>query len=123
MKRLLLLAAMVVAPACSSDRPASVIDLDLHEFGISPSSEVFETGSVELRAVNSGQFAHTIVVTDASGEVVDASDLIAPDERLTVTVDLDEGTYRISCRIVSSSPDGELFDHYELGMITDVHSG
>lgn len=84
---------------------------------------MFEPGPVELRATNSGQFAHTIVVTGASGAVVDASELIAPGESLTLSVDLGEGGYRISCRIVSSSPDGDLFDHYEQGMIADIRGG
>ncbi|MDX1450817.1 MAG: hypothetical protein R3246_17335, partial [Acidimicrobiia bacterium] len=35
-------------------------------------------------------------------------------------VDLAQGTYVVSCRIVVQTPDGELVDHYELGMVSSI---
>lgn len=124
MRRLALaFVALVLMASCAGETASSAIDLDLYEFGITPSSTVFETGTVDLRATNSGRFAHTIVITDPSGSVVAASDLIPPGETITMTIDLAEGGYEISCRIVSTSPDDELFDHYEQGMIAEITSG
>ncbi|MDX1469464.1 MAG: hypothetical protein R3258_08980 [Acidimicrobiia bacterium] len=67
-------------------------------------------------ASNTGNLAHTMVVTANDGRVIAATDLIQPGETAALEVDLDPGMFQVSCRIVAQGDDGELMDHYELGM-------
>ena len=58
----------------------------------------------------------TLEVTTNEGEVIAATDLIQPGHTTTLAVDLQPGTYQVSCRIVAENDEGQLIDHYELGM-------
>ena len=92
--------------------------ISLHEFAID-APEVIEAGTLEVE--NTGEFAHTLVVTDEHHQVVLSTDLIAPGD--TVAVDLSQvppGSYSLSCRIVVSDPDGNIVDHFQRGMAATV---
>ncbi len=92
---------------------------DLGEFYIDgPTGFVEDPNS--LTASNSGQFAHTIIVTNGDGVVVAATDLIQPGETTTLDVDLTEGKYQITCRIVAEKDDGRIVDHFQEGMSLTV---
>lgn len=79
-----------------------------------------EGGAGSVQVTNSGTLPHTLVVTNSSGEVVAATDLVPPGETVDLDLDLESGRYSFTCRIVAQSPDGEIVDHYEAGMNTMV---
>lgn len=116
---LLLVALSACTGASASEGPPHV---DLVEFSVTAEGR-FETGDNVLSVSNSGEFGHTIVITDESGHVVAASDVIAPGEEQDFAVELGEGLFEISCRIVVETNGGEIVDHYEEGMVTQVRVG
>ena len=79
-----------------------------------PSRVVSDLNS--FMATNTGMLAHTMVVTANDGRVLAATYLIQPGETAAIEVDLDPGMFQVSCRIVAQGDDGDLMDHYELGM-------
>jgi hypothetical protein len=88
---------------------------DLAEFSITGASRL-SAGIETVSASNHGQFPHTLVITDADGHVIAATDLIQPGETAQLAVDLTEGTYSFTCRIVAQDDQGNLIDHFESGM-------
>lgn len=118
MRRLATLTALAIAiSACQSAGDGAVFDL--RDGSISGPSRV--TGDVtEFTASNTGTFPHTMVVTANDGRVIAATDLIQPGETVALEVDLYPGMFQVSCRIVAQGDDGELIDHYELGMRQSV---
>ena len=107
---------LAVSVASCGDDPAASGTFDLVEFDIiGPSQLDPATKAIEIS--NSGEFPHTLVVTDVSGQVVAASSLISPEENAELTLDLEPGSrYSFTCRIVAESSEGDLIDHYEQGM-------
>ena len=118
--RLLAIVA-VMSVACSPEPGVNSIELDVFEFGINPSAATYSPGPVEFTTNNTGEFAHTIVITDSAGLVVMASELIQPETSLGITLDLTGGEYQITCRIVTRGEDGTVFDHFERGMTTTIN--
>jgi len=119
MKRLALLFAMVAA--CSGPTPGvSSTSVGLAEGSITIADPVLTAGTVSLDIVNTGQFGHTLVVTTDAGVVVAATGLVAPGDSAALEVTLAPGGYQFSCRIVSVGGDGQLLDHYQMGMRADV---
>ena len=108
-----MIAALLIA-ACSGP-VADQAQYDLGEFYIAGPAQI-EAGSSTLVASNSGEFAHTIVITGQEGGVIAATQLIQPGETVDLAVDLAPGRYQITCRIVAQTDDGRLVDHYEAGM-------
>jgi len=92
---------------------------DLVEYEIVGPSQL-ETATNTIEITNSGEYPHTLVITDVSGEVVAASSLLSAGESAELTLDLEPGRYSFTCRIVAQSPEGELIDHFEQGMSTTV---
>jgi uncharacterized cupredoxin-like copper-binding protein len=124
MKLRLLTVAVLFAAGCNGGAAAvSAASVELYEPVIAPSAHTFAAGKVALAVTNTGQFAHTLVVTAESGRVVTATDLIERGESVDLLVDLAPGTYQFTCRIVAQLPDGSLLDHYEAGMNTTVTVG
>lgn len=105
--------------ACGS-QPVANTEVEIGEFWISPADRVLQVGSVELLVENSGEFSHTLVVSDASGTVIGATDLIGPEAESILTVDLLPGSYTFTCRIVKGRDDGTIVDHYQLGMTASI---
>lgn len=105
-----LLIGLVGCTAASAEK-----DFDLGEWEVAGPTELdVDTRSVGV--VNSGSLPHTLVVTDSSGRVIAATDLIEPGAGAELELDLTAGTYSFTCRIVAQSPEGEIVDHYEAGM-------
>lgn len=113
----LLLALLITLAGCTASATGQTFDLV--EWDIAgPGRLSADTGSVHV--TNSGTVPHTLVVTDASGQVVAATDLVSPGESVDLDIDLEPGRYSFTCRIVAQSPEGEIVDHYESGMNTMV---
>jgi hypothetical protein len=117
MKRLFATAVVILA-ACApgSDRAADVV---LSEFSIDGISSLGD-GSSTISISNEGDFGHTVVIANESGQVVAASGLIPAGESSSLDVSLPPGDYEFTCRIVFQSEDGNITDHYEAGMRTEV---
>lgn len=108
--------AFVIAGCSSASTEGSFA---LTEFSIDgPTAIAAGVDSVDVS--NVGEFPHTLVVTDSSGEVILATQLIQAGETTTVDVDLAPGTYSFTCRIVTQTEEGNVVDHFEEGMHTTV---
>ncbi|HUP14498.1 MAG TPA: hypothetical protein VM848_00330 [Acidimicrobiia bacterium] len=105
--------------ACGGQGVANT-EVEIGEFWISPADGVLQVGTVELLVENHGEFSHTLVVSDASGTVIGATDLIGPGAESILTVDLLPGSYAFTCRIVKGLDDGTIVDHYQRGMAASI---
>jgi hypothetical protein len=102
---------------CTADSTDEGFQLD--EFTIE-GPDSLAVGGNDLTISNVGEFPHTLVITDATGHVVAASDLIQPGEIANLAVDVAEGQYVFTCRIVAQNDAGEIVDHFEAGMTATV---
>ena len=84
-------------------------------------SGLFSPGPNSVTVTNDDQFGHTLVTSDDTGRVIEATNVIAAGEQLSLTVNLPPGAYELSCRIVVQTADGTLVDHYEEGMVTTIN--
>lgn len=109
----------LMAVACSSPPGAAAVDVTLDEYSVDL-DEVTVAPDATLTITNQGDFGHTVVVSDASGAVLTATDLIAPGEIVTLGAGWGPGEYRLTCRIVIAGDDGEIVDHYAEGMSADL---
>ena len=114
-----LVACLLLALAACSGSTASEAGFDLDEWHVAGPGEM-AAGTSSVDVSNSGSLPHTLVVTDASGQVVAATDLVGPGDTTELVLDLDPGTYSFTCRIVAQNSDGEIVDHFEAGMNTTV---
>jgi iron uptake system component EfeO len=113
----------VTACSAASDASGSQIGVTLEEFSIDVTESDWAAGPISLDVDNRGEFSHTVVVTSDTGTVIETSPVLAPGDATTLELDLDPGTYHLTCRIVAETPDGELVDHYEHGMHAAVVVG
>lgn len=88
---------------------------ELRDGSISGPSNLLSDVS-SFNATNTGELPHTLVVTSNDGTVIAATDLVQPGETMELAVDLHPGMFQVSCRIVAQNDEGQLLDHYELGM-------
>lgn len=114
--RRLAVAILVLVAACQGDVAATGAEVQLTEFSITSTAETFGAGEVDLQVRNAGAFRHSLVVTDSTGQVVSAGDVMAPETSSTLSLDLAPGEYQLTCRIIGQSDDGEVIDHYAEGM-------
>ena len=115
-------ALVLMTPACSSDATAGSPVFDLSEFEVNGPGTL-TPGETSVTVTNSGEFPHTLVIAEANGSVVAATEMIQPGETVTIEVDLESTTYQFSCRIVGEKPDGTIVDHFEEGMLQTVSVG
>jgi uncharacterized cupredoxin-like copper-binding protein len=106
--------ALVVA-LCGCDGATAGDGFELTEFSIGGPGSL-DAGVNTIAVTNDGKYTHTLVITDASGQVVAATSLIEAGETASLDVDLVPGEYSFTCRIVAEGPDGNIVDHYEEGM-------
>lgn len=116
MRRLFVLCLLVAACGGSAATGSAFV---LTDGAIAGPDEV-DAGPVALQISNQGEFNHTLVVTDRDGRVVAATDVIGPGTDVSLDVDLPAGSYMVSCRLVTQTPDGSIVDHYEMGMYRSV---
>lgn len=114
------LAVLIVALGACAGQGAPSTEVSLGEFWVAPDTNILEAGTVELSVENYGEFPHTLVVSDSSGTVVAATDLVNPGDETVMTVSLEPGTYIFTCRIVIGLDDGSVIDHYQEGMVASV---
>jgi len=118
-RKLLLLITLLGVAACQGPSGSSA-EIDLYEFEITPSLTSFDAGTVMLDVINEGEYGHTLVITDAGGHVLSAGGVIDPGQSSAVSIDLAEGVYFFTCRIVAQDDEGNVIDHYEQGMSAEV---
>lgn len=118
MRTLRFFAVLSIAAACGAPSATSTA-VEMGEFFIEAPNRLV-AGSGELIVTNSGDFGHTLIVTRESGEVIAATDIVAPGGAATLDVDLPPGRYLITCRIVAQKPDGAVVDHFQEGMVSTV---
>ena len=123
MRARLLIFALITIAGCSAQTAAGGAEYVLRESAIDGPSRLALSGPTTLHATNIGEFSHTLVVTDDRGQVIGATGLVAAGDEATLEVDLAAGTYVFSCRIVAEDNEGNLLDHYELGMHRTVNVG
>lgn len=116
MKRTAIALVVLVTAACTSSAASTTASVSLAEFAIETSTHVIAAGTSDLVIENTGEFGHTLVVTDEAGTVVAATEFIPAGETTTLPVDLESGRYEFTCRIVFETDDGDIVDHYERGM-------
>jgi plastocyanin len=119
MKKAALAVLIAVLGACAA-QGASATEVGLDEFWVAPAIDILEAGSVDLSVENYGEFPHTLVISDSSGTVIAATDLVTPGEETELTITLEPGTYMFTCRIVNGLDDGSVIDHYQEGMVASV---
>ena len=110
---------LLALSSCGAADPVSRSDINLSEYNIDLAHSSFAAGELSLTLENQGELPHTIVISADDGVVVAASDIVEVGMSSTFTVALDPGEYEFTCRIVAVL-DGELIDHYELGMVESV---
>jgi hypothetical protein len=115
MTRIRVTALILIALVGCSETGGGLSSYVLDEFSIDGPGRLgdgIETVTIE----NGGEFPHTLVVTDETGNVMAATSLIQSGESTSLTLDLDPGMYSVTCRIVTQTPDGDIVDHFEAGM-------
>jgi hypothetical protein len=108
-----------VLQACSG-APQPATQVELAEFSVSVEHVVWRAGRIHLEVENAGAFPHTLVVTTDDGTVVAASPVLQSDETIELDLELEPGTYHLSCRLVVQIDDGTLIDHFQRGMHATV---
>lgn len=119
MARLMSIAAAALLAVTGCAPVADARSFELVEFEVDgPATLSSSTTSVDV--TNSGQFPHTLVVTDIDGSVVAATALIQAGETAGLELDLQPGAYSFTCRIVAQNSEGAIIDHFEAGMHATV---
>jgi plastocyanin len=114
--------AAASAPAVASSAPAAaassaaadagtVVEVTMTEFALEFSQQSFTPGTYTFRAPNEGQFPHTISITGPGVDNVTAGGPAQTGQEVSMTVDLQPGTYKIWCPVR---------DHEARGMVTEI---
>lgn len=105
---------LVALSGCDQTTEVSAT-VELVEFSISgPQSLSSDASRLEIN--NVGEYTHTLVITDADGEVAAATGLVQPGETTFLDLDLEPGQYVFTCRMIAQNDAGDLIDHFESGM-------
>lgn len=123
MRRSLALALLMLLVGCRSPEATAETSVDLYDGSIEATSTVLQPGPVAIDIANLGAFRHTLVVTTAEGSVVAATDLLESGGTAHLDVTLPPGDYQFTCRIVATDGEGNVVDHYQIGMVQDVAVG
>jgi hypothetical protein len=105
--------------ACST-LTTEVNTFELTEGSITGPSMIQSGPGTSIEVVNNGEFGHTFVITDPDGRVISTTQILEPGADTTIDVDLDQGSYLVSCRLITQSPDGTINDHFQLGMYKTI---
>jgi plastocyanin len=108
-------AAAPSAPAAAASSAAAdegtVVEVTMTEFALEFSQPSFTAGTYTFKAPNEGQFPHTISITGPGVDNVTAGGPAQTGQEVSMTVDLQPGTYKIWCPVR---------DHEARGMVTEI---
>lgn len=102
------------AAAASSAAAASegtVVEVRMTEFALEFSQDTFTPGTYTFKAPNAGQFPHTISITGPGVDNATAGGPAQGGEEVSMTVDLQPGTYKVWCPVR---------DHEARGMVAEI---
>jgi plastocyanin len=88
-----------------------VVEVTMTEFALEFSQQSFTPGTYTFKAPNDGQFPHTISITGPGVDNVTAGGPAQTGEEVSMTVDLQPGTYKVWCPVR---------DHEARGMVTEI---
>jgi plastocyanin len=117
-RRVALALIVAIASGSCTGGTTEAASFDLVEYDIAGPSVVDANDSISL--TNSGEYPHTLVVTDQSGRVAASTALISPGAATEIQLQLDPGRYQFTCRIVAQDGEGNIVDHFERGMTLSV---
>jgi plastocyanin len=115
------------------------VDVTLEEWSIEAAETEVPAGTITFAAINTGEDAHEVVVVRADdvdslpttdegivdeeqlpeGAFIGEIEAFPAGEECTGTFDLEPGTYALFCNILEEEA-GEVENHYELGMRTEI---
>ncbi|MCZ2805577.1 cupredoxin domain-containing protein [Modestobacter sp. VKM Ac-2983] len=85
-----------------SATPASVggdLSASLVDFAVELPDQELEAGSYTIEVANDGSASHDLVIEDAAGSEVAASEILSPGQSGTIEVDLAPGEYVFYCSV------------------------
>ena len=88
------------ADPAESEAAVSTITAVEDDFSISLDTEDLSAGTYEVEVVNEGSASHDLVV-ERDGQDVAATEILAPGESATLTVDLEAGEYVFYCSVAN----------------------
>jgi len=114
------------------------VNVDLHEFMVTPDRSSVPAGHVNFHVSNTGEDMHEFLVirtdlapdmlpTEANGSyeengpgthLLEEIDLVPSGESRDLGIDLSAGNYVLICNMVHMEDDGTIEVHYQLGMRT-----
>lgn len=126
-------------PVGDASTADTTVDVTLDEWSITASEEEVPAGTIAFAATNNGEDAHEVVVVQAEdvdslpttdegivdeeqlpeGAFIGEIEAFPAGEECTGTFDLEPGSYALFCNILESEA-GEMENHYELGMRTEI---
>ena len=97
------------------------VRVQLVEWEVQPDAESIGAGSIRFVAENNGNETHELVIcadSCAEGEVAELAEVedVSAGIVRSFIVDLEPGTYELACLIEETEENGEVENHYELGM-------
>ncbi|MGD9932820.1 MAG: cupredoxin domain-containing protein [Dehalococcoidia bacterium] len=107
------------APAAlvSTKAPDEVVRVSLQEWSVLPGMETVGKGVIQFAVDNRGADVHEFVLLK-DGEELGEIEGIGSGHLETIRFELKPGKYELACLIKETEANGEVEDHYELGMHT-----
>lgn len=103
--------AQDAAPTSGQEAGAEEVTVTMTEMNLELSEDTFTPGTYTFTATNEGQFPHTITIDGPGVAEATAGGPAAPGETVSLTVDLQPGTYEMWCPVM---------DHRGMGMTTTI---
>lgn len=103
MRRLLLVLAVVLLPACGGEEATneagsgSAVEIVLDDFTLEPETLSLDPGTVTFHVVNEGSTAHALEIEGASLE--QATEELAPGDSAELVLELEAGEYELYCPV------------------------
>jgi len=108
-------------PEAGGDSFDQSVTVRLSEWEVLPSAETVAAGAIRFVAENNGADEHELVICENSCEGEEEAEFaeienVAPGLVKSFVVKLEPGTYELACLIEETEENGEVEDHYQLGM-------
>jgi uncharacterized cupredoxin-like copper-binding protein len=97
--------------------PDESVKVTLDEWKVEPAKSSVGPGVIRFFADNSGEDVHELVVLK-DGEELGEVESVGPNQIKSFKVKLEPGKYELACLLQEKEANGEIEDHYELGMHT-----